>query len=432
MTGRDGAADETSPAGATRRSLWVIGDQVFSSVTNFALSVLVARNVSAEEFGAFGVAFATYLFVLAVATGLWSAPVAVTHAGEPPATRLDQVARSAGAALVTGSCLLPPLVGVAAVVGGATGSALLPIGVLMPGLLLQNAWRHGFVTHAQPQKAFVNDVVWGILQIAAVVAVLVLVDDPTATPLVAAWALAGALAGIFASAQCGRLPRVRGVGSLWREHRRLGPNFAGEAVLVNGQAQVTLIALAAVSGVAATAGYRGAQVVFGPQRVLSNGLAMAALPETVRVRHDHVRLRRAVGALSAVNTAVVVAVGSTLLLLPDSVGEAVLGSTWSETVPVLLPMTLYGVMGTIASGPSVGLRAIGHASTCLRIQLIIGPLALAATIVGMSAGGAPGAAWGLAGAWVVSAAIWVYTWRTRYGEYRSSFSGAAGPDDHGP
>jgi O-antigen/teichoic acid export membrane protein len=398
-----------SPAG--RRSSIAMADQGLSAATNFALSVIVARAVDADQFGAFGIAFAIYMITRGISTAMWATPVTIRHASTEADERIAQVTVSAGAALLTGVAVAVPMLLVAVAIGGTIGEALLPLSICMPGLLLQDAWRQGFITHAVPGKAAINDLVWAVLQISGVATVVVVVEDPTIAPMILAWGLSGSLAGLFATVQSGHWPRFLSVPQMMRDHRHLGPQFAGEFLASTGQGQVTLIALAAVSGTTATAGFRGAQVLFGPQRVLANGLILALLPEAARVRSSPHHLHWLVRALSTFNTAMAVALGGILLLLPASAGEAILGDSWAATRPVILPMTVLGVTGTLASGPSIGLRVIERASTCLRIQLLLSPLALVFALVGMVMGGAAGAAWGLAVAGAVGTLLWTRSWR---------------------
>lgn len=48
---------------------WGVGDQALSSLTNFALGLITARTVTAYEFGAFSLAFATFTAGLGLARG---------------------------------------------------------------------------------------------------------------------------------------------------------------------------------------------------------------------------------------------------------------------------------------------------------------------------------------------------------------------------
>jgi O-antigen/teichoic acid export membrane protein len=424
-------------SGIVRRSAWVVADQLLSSITNFALMVAVARVVDAEAFGAFGIGFALYRFVLGVGTGLWVVPVMVTHAAAEGHARRHQVSRAAGAALLTGVVAAPPIAALGLALDGPLRGALVGVALCLPGLALQDGWRQGFVAMGEPRSAAVNDLAWAGGQAACVATLLLAVEEPSVLAIVLAWGLPGAAAAGLACVQARSLPRVVGTLGLAREHRRLGPRFAGEFVVNSGQGQLTLFTLAAVAGTAATGGFRGSQVVFGPQRVVSNGLALAALPEAVRLRDHPPRLRRITGLLSGVNVAMVVAVGAVLIGLPETWGRELLGETWSEARPLVVPMIAYGVAGAIASGPSVGLRAVGAARACLRNQTLTSVLALGLTVAGTFLAGASGAAWGLAVATTVGAVLWVLDWHRQDGTVLDEAlapmvaSGTAPPHRHG-
>ena len=58
---------------------WALADQVLSSATNFALSLLVARTVGARDLGAFSVAYATFTFSLGAVRAIAGELLAVRH-----------------------------------------------------------------------------------------------------------------------------------------------------------------------------------------------------------------------------------------------------------------------------------------------------------------------------------------------------------------
>ncbi len=62
---------------ALRRTGWGLGDQMVSSLTNVALTIMVARSVSADEFGTFSLLLATYLVCVTLVRGLTSEPLLV-------------------------------------------------------------------------------------------------------------------------------------------------------------------------------------------------------------------------------------------------------------------------------------------------------------------------------------------------------------------
>jgi O-antigen/teichoic acid export membrane protein len=396
--------------GVVRRSAWVLTDQMLSSVTNFALAVLVARNLSVEGFGAFGLAFALYRFILGVSTALWAVPVTITHSGAPMPERRVQVSRAAGAALVSGVVVAPMVAILGVAVGGVTGQAFLALAVCLPGLLLQDAWRQGFIAIGIPRSAAVNDFIWGLLQLVGVVGVVSIASDPSVVPLVLAWGLSGAFAGVIGCIQAASAPRIAAMKSLWTAHRQLGSRFVGEFIVNSGQAQLTLLFLAAYAGTAASAGFRGAQVVFGPQRVLTNGLTLGLLPEAVRIRNDRARLRRLVRMLTLLSVAIAAATTIVLVVLPDSIGSELLGQTWTDAQPLVIPIGLVAIFGGVAAGPSVGLRSVGNATACVRNQFVASVAALVTTIVGIILADSEGAAWGLALAGALGAVVWTVSW----------------------
>src|SRR6266496_307560 len=62
---------------ALRRGSWGVADQALSSVTNFALGVFVARAVAPSAFGAFSLAFASFLIVFSASRALATQPFVV-------------------------------------------------------------------------------------------------------------------------------------------------------------------------------------------------------------------------------------------------------------------------------------------------------------------------------------------------------------------
>lgn len=59
---------------ASRRFTWGLADQGMSTLTNFLLSVYVARTLGAVQFGAFSLAYVTYGFAIAASRGVSAEP----------------------------------------------------------------------------------------------------------------------------------------------------------------------------------------------------------------------------------------------------------------------------------------------------------------------------------------------------------------------
>src|SRR4249919_2589534 len=79
---------------------WGVADQALSSLTNFALGVAVARSVSAEDFGAYAIAFSAYLVALNVTRHLSVQPIAIRYATADAPTWRSATGASMGLVVV--------------------------------------------------------------------------------------------------------------------------------------------------------------------------------------------------------------------------------------------------------------------------------------------------------------------------------------------
>ena len=129
---------------ASRRLSWGIADQAVSSITNFAVSIYVARILGAEELGAFSLAYVTYGFLLNASRGLATDPLLVRFSGTDPATWRRAVAKCTGTAAVVGLLAGLCALAAAAALHGTARASFLALGLTLPGLLLQDSWRFSF------------------------------------------------------------------------------------------------------------------------------------------------------------------------------------------------------------------------------------------------------------------------------------------------
>ncbi len=186
---------------AARRAGWNIADQAVSSLSNLVVSVLIARSVDETAFGGFAVAFTIFALLTGISRACVTFPLGVRFA-DAPADRFAFAAASAlGCSLlvstVAGVCCLT----VGLLIGGASGAALTALGVVFPGLILQEAWRNVFIAEGRASAAAFNTVFWAVTQVIAVWALLTF-GKPTIFLLVLVWggsAMAAALLGIAQS-----------------------------------------------------------------------------------------------------------------------------------------------------------------------------------------------------------------------------------------
>lgn len=396
-------------ANVARRAGWGVADQAFSSLTNFALAVMVARSVDTSGFGAFSLAFAMYVVLLNIARSLATEPLIIRYTGRPPREWQGAVASSTGTAVVIGAGSAVVCLVAAWVTSGLIGEAFLALAFGLPGLLLQDTWRYAFFAAGRGAAALASDVIWAVLLFPALV-VLIATGHATVFWLVTVWGAAATGAGLVGVLQAAVVPAPANARRWWNEHRDIAPQYAAEFLTYGGTYNLVLYAIAGLAGVAAAGALRAGQVLLGPLFTLILGTMLFAGPEAVKLlKISPERLRTASLALAAALAVVALAWGIIAFLLPDPVGVALLGASWEPARGVLLPLTIWAAGIALTQGARLGLRALAAAGRSLRARLLGSLVLVAAASVGAAFGGVVVAAWGMAAGSCIGAAI--YWWQ---------------------
>ncbi|MCX5253745.1 hypothetical protein OOK27_06115 [Streptomyces canus] len=397
------------PARSAKRALvgrlsWGLADQAASSMSNFAVGIYVARSLGVTAFGVFSLAWVTYGVVLNVSRGLSTDPLVVRFSGVPETSWRGAVARSTGTALGVGTVIGAACLVVGLALGGRLGPAFACLGVMLPGLLLQDAWRFSFFAAGAGRKAFVNDVVWGV----ALVPAMVVADRVgSVAAFVLAWGASATVAAGYGYVQSGIRPRMTEARGWLREQRDLGYRYLVENVSLSGASQLRAYGLGAIVGIGAVGAVRGAELLMGPFLAVLMGLSLVTVPEAARVlRQAPQRLGKFCFLLGGGQAAAALLWGGALLLMPDRLGEFALGSVWHSASQLVAPITL-GVAGAgLGTGAAAGLRALGAARRSLRSQLFASACYVSGGLGGAAVAGTVGSAWGVAAATVSGSAVW--------------------------
>ncbi|MFD0499711.1 MULTISPECIES: MATE family efflux transporter [Streptomyces violaceusniger group] len=397
------------PAGSAKRALvgrlsWGLADQAASSMSNFAVGIYVARSLGVTAFGVFSLAWVTYGVVLNISRGLATDPLVVRFSGVPEASWRGAVARSSGTALGVGAAIGAACLVVGPALGGRVGPAFVCLGVMLPGLLLQDAWRFSFFAAGAGRKAFVNDVVWGV---ALVPAMVVAARVGSVAAFVLAWGASATVAAAYGYLQSGIRPRVTEARGWLREQRDLGYRYLVENTCLSGASQLRAYGLGAIVGVGAVGAVRGAELLLGPFLAVLMGLSLVTVPEAARVLRQTPHRLGAFCLLLGGGQAVGALIwGGSLLLMPDRLGELVLGGVWHSAAQLILPVAL-GVAGAgLGTGAAAGLRALGAARRSLRSQLFASAAYVGGGLGGAAVAGTVGSAWCVAAATVSGSAVW--------------------------
>jgi len=419
-TGRSGQAASAArlrPTAATwrlvrqacQRLSWGVADQGMCSLSNFAVNIYIARSLGAVQYGAFALAYVTYGFALNASRGLATDPLLVRFSGTDIPTWRRAITRCTGTASTVGLTTGAIILAIAALLSGTTRLAFLALGLTLPGLMLQDSWRYSFFAVGRGGQAFLNDTVWLVVLIPALV-LLRKTGHANVFWFVFAWGAAAAVAAAIGPLQARIAPRLSGAWEWLYRHRDLGPRFMAEGTANSASGQLRNYGVAFILGLAAVGYVQAATTLMGPFMVVYFGMGLVAVPEAARVlRRSPLRLPLFCRLLSIGLAILALAWGAILLVaLPRGLGHLMLGNIWKPTYPLVLPTTI-GIIGScMSTGAGTGLHALGAARRSLRVMLIVTTATVVLSIAGAAAGGA---VWAMAG---FAAGSWVgvfITWR---------------------
>lgn len=386
-------------------------DQALSSLSNFGLAIVVAAVTFPLELGVFELVFSLYLFSVGCSRALGSEPLMVRHSDSPGDVFEPAAARAVGTALVVALFGSLACFAVGSLFGEPIVGPVHALAIVLPGLLVQDAWRYVFFAAGRPAKAVVNDAIWTLIQLGVIVWLLV-GPDPGARTLVLAWGASATVAAVFGVLQSSVFPRPLGTGSWLRENWDLAPRYFGEFSVGLGAAQLATWLIGAVGGLAVLGALRGALILIGPARIFVTAAPGAGIPELVRLRRgSRWTLDQAVTAMSVALAAAVGLWGAAVLLVPDDLGEAILGQNW-EPAQHIFPLVALAWAGLgLGTGAMIGLRVLADAPRSLKAQLIISPVAVVVPPLGAAFNDATGAAVGLLIAATWTAGVWWTVYR---------------------
>ncbi len=365
-----------------------------SSLTNFALAIIIARSVSPTDFGVYALLFWSYILVLNVARAIGANPLIMRYSHVDPGATARATARATGAATVVGlaGAVLAITLGLLGIAGGP---ALIVLGLGLPWLLVQDAYRFCFMASGRAVEAFLSDSSWAIVMgLLLVIGGIAHIPD-SLVGILTYWEIGGAVGAIYAIARSPATPSVRAVPSWLREHRLVLPGLAAGSIIVVGAQTLTQYALAAWAGLTVVASLRAGSTLLSPIFVVFQGLMLAAAPEAGRtVRTALATLPQRLVWLAAVLAAVAIGGGAVAIALPEVIGRALLGQSWPLAGPVLPGLSVSMTLGLVAGSAGLGMLVLGAANRSARLSLTAAIFEGILTIGAGVWGGAATAAWG--------------------------------------
>lgn len=346
------------------------------------------------EFATFSIVLMSYLLVTQLCRSLLSLPILILYSGSAPSGLPHQARSVAGLAVSMGLCAAVPLV-VAAVVSEAGRGQFTALAVLLPLLLYQDVVRHVAFARGEPKAAALSDGFWLALQLAAS-AVAVAVGHGSPAVILAVWGLAGAVSGCGFGVYLRALPSFRGMGAWVRDHRALCAGHWWEFAFISGSSYLLYYGLTILAGADQLGRIRAAQTFIGPVAVAILGGAAIGVPESVRLRHDPIRLKRLALVIAAGLGVGSLMFGALVYAVLPTIGPEWFPDTWSGARPVIPVLALFSAGLAVSTGATCPLRALGQVRWIWRARGVTGATALVIGLAGAARWGANGALGALA------------------------------------
>lgn len=377
---------------AGRGAMWAVGASITMRFASVAVTAVLARLLSKEDFGVFAVALAVYLIVSSLAE-LGMASAIARSAMEP-----DDIAPTVASI----SILISGVVGIgmavyAAPLASALGQpdAAEPIRVLSLCLVLTGVFA---VPGAQLVREFRQDRIFLATMVGFVVA----------NPILIVMAAHGGGATAFAwSRVIGQV--ATGLVFVLSTSRRYRPGWRREAVgplvrfglplsLANLVNWTLLNADYLLLGRLVDAAQVGVYLIAfnlasWSTAIMGSVLNSVVVPAFGRVHKDRRRLGEAFLSASELVALVALPVGAMTLALSRPLVVTLFGAKWAEASPVLAVLSLYGVLYAFSLLFANVLVATGRTVRLLLVQLIWVAVLVPSIVVGIHLRGLEGVAW---------------------------------------
>lgn len=360
-------------ASASRVLILTVVDQGASSISNFALALLVAHYSGAHELGVFSILSITYILTQGLARSI-SSDCLLTRSETDDEVMARFERGGYLMALVVATTIAVGLAIVGLGIGGDFQAPFVVLAVSFPFMAAQDFARFIGISRHDPAYALRLDVAWIIVFVAAYV--VVKHSNHVSLPwLFATWTGAGGLVGIWTLRAHLSISRPRELLQFWmKSERAVGVRFAGQFMLTSSWAYTVFYLLAFVVSLDAVGVVRLAQLAIGPLTVASAGVQSAMIPIAAKRfvvdRRDALRFLLIAGGVTAVATA---AWSLGAFSLPVHVGTKLFGPSWPGARKVVLYIGLGFVLGGFSGASNAGLRALRAANANLKLAAAMVP-----------------------------------------------------------
>jgi O-antigen/teichoic acid export membrane protein len=381
-------------------------DQAASSLITFTLSVYAARNASVSEFGVFAVGYALTWVLMGLSRSILGELHLILGKDRLETVerwRSFSAASSIGVGLVSGVVLFVACTALAS----ASGSWIpWSFGVAIPMVIFADSLRYVAFTDNAPADALTLDIAWLLGALIAPPA-LAAIGVPPVPSAILGWAFG---AGLGATISLARRPLLRPVlsgAAAWAAERRVtAAQYAIDFLVGNGIGQVATALIPLVSSLAVAGGLRAGLVILGPLNVVSSAMIVFLIPRIRDALHSGHALPSPALKVWSAFAAYCAFCAVIVLLLPDRIGEFLLGPSWSagqSIAPILAAAFAFSALQVIIVQV---MRLRGSAGLVIPVRLFVSGVQTTPLLLGAAFFGLKGAAAGSALAALAAVLPW--------------------------
>ncbi|ROZ49698.1 hypothetical protein EEB13_07375 [Rhodococcus sp. WS3] len=367
-------------------------DQALASLSNLAMSIAIASQVTLGEFGAFGLVFALFLIVQGASRAFIGEALLVRNSAVGEILNVSEARTVSAAGVMFGLVGTAVSLAMAIMADGVLQRSLLALALIFPVLIWQDVGRYISFSVGLPRNALYADTIWCVVQFGLYLIFIVRgVGD--VVPYIVVWGLGALASVIFQTFRLGSLPDPCGISRWVSEHRDLSPRFLIEFFTLAGVQQGTVFIVGAFAGLAEVGGLRSAQVMLGPVNVLALGAAVVVLPAAANLakKNSSAHLRRFAVRVSLGLFSVTLTYLGLLFLLPEQFGRLLLNDSWDSGI-VLAPLLAISIaLNNLSYGATSSIRGMQRAADSLKMRLCTAPVSIGAVALGALSNGAFGA-----------------------------------------
>jgi O-antigen/teichoic acid export membrane protein len=362
-------------------------DQGIVSLGSITYLICAAQFLSSTELGKFAIGVATLALTLSVVRAM---------CGETLLARLEgdscfegQAVAMLGLVSILAVIAFVLCLGVTSLWRPASG-VFVATAFAVPGILFQDAVRYLLIARRDPKALLASDSAFVLISSTAIV--VSAHSWRSGEAVIAAWASVSFVLAVLLLMVYRWIPDVRSAFGWFRDVWQQSSAFAVESILGALVGYTTVVVIAAFSSHAEVAAFRATISVFGVTSVATNFLRSSVLRELAKRDLADGRQANLVQAkMACVLVAAVASAATVLYLMPMSLGQRLLGDTWSVVAGLLMAGAVNRLAASASVVPTVMLRVLGVSWQATKVRIVISIVGLGFGPVGAYLDGAQGA-----------------------------------------